>query len=116
ASLSADRVAHGHRLLHAAQLGFELGQEETVARLVGEAEPLDLGPAEQARLLWLRGVFDGERAGGASRLEAMIATATDLFRRHEDDLALNILWSAAIQSWWSDRREIGEQIVAAAEL
>ena len=116
ALLSADRVARGHRLLQAAQLGFELGDEDTVARLVGEAEPLDLGPAEQARLLWLRGVFDGERAGGANRLEAMIATATDLFRRHEDDLALNVLWSAAIQSWWSDRTEIGQQIIAAADV
>ena len=116
ASLSADRVARGHRLLQAAQLGFELGQEETVARLVGDAEPLDLGPAEHARILWLRGVFDGERAGGAGRLEAMIATATDLFQRQENGLALNILWSAAIQSWWSDRREIGQQIVTAADL
>ena len=116
ASLSANRIARGHRLLHAAQLGFELGQEETVARLVGETEPLNLGPAEQARLLWLRGVFDRERAGGAGGLEAMIATATDLFLQHEDDLALNILWSAAIASWWSDRTEIGRQIVAAAEV
>jgi DNA-binding CsgD family transcriptional regulator len=116
ASLSADRVARGHRLLQAAQLGFELGQEETVARLVDEAEPLDLDPAEQARLLWLRGVFDRERAGGIGGLQAMIATATDLFLRHEDDLALNILWSAAITCWWSDRREIGQQIVAAAEV
>jgi AAA ATPase domain len=116
ASLSADRVARGHRLLRAAQLGFELGQEEMVARLVDEAEPLDLGLAEQARLFWLRGVFDRERAGGISGLEAMIATATDLFLRHEDDLALNILWSAAITSWWSDRTEIGQQIVAAAEV
>ena len=116
AQLSADPVARAQRLLRAAELGFELGQEDLVSRLLGEAEPLDLAPAQRSLAVWLRGVFDGQRAGGAARLDTMIEIAVVLTEQGEDDLALKILWSASIQCWWSDRdRPIGERIVDAAE-
>ena len=116
AQLSADPVARGQRLLRAAELGFELGRADLVSRLLAEAEPLDLSPAQRSLALWLRGVFDGQQGGGADRLDKMIETAVILTEQGEDDLALKILWSASIQCWWSDPdRSIGERIVDAAE-
>ena len=116
AQLTADPVARGQRLLRAAELGFELGHEDLVSRLLGETEPLELSAAQRSLALWLRGVFDGQRAGGGGRLEKMIETAVNLTEQGEDDLALKILWSASIQCWWSDPdRAIGERIVDAAE-
>ena len=116
AQLSADPVARGQRLLRAAELGFELGHKDLVSRLLREAEPLDLSAAQRSRAMWLRGVFDGQRAGGADRLEKMIETAFVLTDQGEDDLALKILWSASMQCWWSDPdRPIGARIIATAE-
>ena len=116
AQLSTDPAARGQRLLRAAELGFELGHEDLVNRLLDEAEPLDLAAAQRSLAMWLRGVFDGQRAGGAGRLDTMIETAVALTEQGEDDLALKILWSASIQSWWSDPdRPIGDRIIDAAD-
>ena len=116
AQLTVDPVGRGRRLLRAAELGFELGHEELVSRLLAEAEPLDLPAAQRSLALWLRGVFDGQRAGGVDRLEKMIETAVVLTGDGEADLALKILWSASIQCWWSDPdRRIGERVIHAAE-
>jgi DNA-binding CsgD family transcriptional regulator len=119
AGLSASSSEQGRRLLAAAELGFELGRHDVVARLVAQAETLRLEPQEQSHLLWLRGVFDGARAGGATRLEPLVMTARSLVRSEggADDLAIKMLWSAAIQSWWSDADPgIAERIVGAVEL
>jgi DNA-binding CsgD family transcriptional regulator len=119
AILSETSAEQGRRLLAAAELGFELGRDDIVARLVGQAEALQLTPPAQAYLLWLRGVFDGGRAGGASRFEPLIETGRRLAGRSAEanDLAVKLLWSAATQSWWSDPGpDIGRRIVEAARL
>ncbi len=117
ATLSETSPEQGRRLLAAAELGFELGRDDIVARLVAQAEALQLTAPAQSYLLWLRGVFDGGRAGGASRFEPLIETARRLAGQpgDADDLAVKLLWSAAIQSWWSDPdRDISRRIVEAA--
>jgi DNA-binding CsgD family transcriptional regulator len=119
ASLSEASSDQGRRLLAAAELGFELGRDDVVARLVGQAEALQLTPPAQAYLLWLRGVFDGGRAGGASRFEPLIESGRRLAGRSAEanDLAVKLLWSAATQFWWSDPSpDIGRRIVEAARL
>jgi hypothetical protein len=116
AHLSEDPAAQGRRLLRAAELGFELGHPDTVNRMITEAERLELGSLEQAQLGWLRGVFDGQQAGGAHRFGWMVDTATALIESGEDNLALKILWSTAMQSWWSDPGpDVKARIVQAAE-
>lgn len=116
AQLSEDAADRGQRLLAAAELGFELGHQDLVIRLVAEAEQLELAPRARLHLRWLHGVFDGRQAGGATRLNWMIETAHRLGGEDEDDLALKILWSAAIQCWWSDSgRRISERVVETAE-
>ncbi len=116
AHLSEGSLHQGQRLLRAAELGFQLGQQDLVSQLVTEAEPLELGPAERSHLRWLRGVFDGQQAGGAGRFDSMIDTVNDLTRQDEAELALKILWSAAIQCWWSDPgSRVRARIIDAAE-
>jgi DNA-binding CsgD family transcriptional regulator len=116
AHLSDHPAQQGRRLLRAAELGFELGHPEMVNRLITEAERLELGSLEQSNLGWLRGVFDGQQAGGAHRFGWMVQNATALIESGEDNLALKILWSTAMQSWWSDAPpEVKAQIVGAAE-
>jgi DNA-binding CsgD family transcriptional regulator len=116
AHLSDAPVPQGRRLLRAAELGFELGHPDMVNRMLTEAERLELGSLEQAQLGWLRGVFDGQQAGGAHRFGWMVDTATALIERGEDNLALKILWSTSMQSWWSDPGpDVKARIVRAAE-
>ena len=116
AHLSDDPAPQGRRLLRAAELGFELGHPAAVNRLVTEAEGLELGSLEQSQLGWLRGVFDGQQAGGAHRFGWMVETATALIESGEDNFALKLLWSTAMQSWWSDPGpDVKGRIVQAAE-
>ena len=115
--LSDESTARGRRLLRAAEVGFELGHPEIVSRLITEAEGLELGLVERSHLGWLRGVLDGQQAGGAHRFGWMVDAATSLIASGEDDLAMKILWSTAMQSWWSDPgAEVKARIVEAAEL
>lgn len=100
--LSEDSLAEARRLLRAAELGFELGHPAVANRLITEAEGLELGLLERSQLGWLRGVFDGQQAGGAHRFGWMVDTALELIEHGEDALALKILWSTSMQSWWSD--------------
>jgi DNA-binding CsgD family transcriptional regulator len=114
--LSDDPTARGRRLLRAAELGFELGHPEAVNRLITEAEGLEFGLLERSNLGWLRGVFDGQQAGGAHRFAWMVDTATALIESGEDNLALKILWSTAMQSWWLDPdADLKARIVEAAD-
>jgi DNA-binding CsgD family transcriptional regulator len=116
AQLSGDSTRRVDRLLRAAELGFQIGRQDLVIRLVNEAEALELQPLDRARMRWLQGVFDGQQAGGADRFDAIIVTANALTAEGEVDLALNILWSAAIQCWWSDPGpRVSARIVHAAE-
>ena len=102
AQFSEDPGRHGQRLLHAAELGFELGRQDIVDRLLGQTEPLELGPVEQAQLSWLRGVFDEGLGSGAERMERLVRTAAQIGPDREPELALRLLWAAALQGWWCD--------------
>jgi DNA-binding CsgD family transcriptional regulator len=102
ARFSADSDRRGALLLHAAEIGFELGDHGAVDRLVDQAEQLELGPIERAQLIWLQGVFDEGLTTGASRVSRLIAAADDLAADGHHDLASRLLWNAAVQCWWSD--------------
>src|SRR6516165_7755893 len=63
------------RLLHTAELAFEIGQQDLVLSLVSEAEPLDLSPREQARLTWIRESFTDGIPGDATQARSLAAAA-----------------------------------------
>jgi DNA-binding CsgD family transcriptional regulator len=113
AMAALERAAHfskepGERdevLLRAAELCFELGRQDTFDRLLKQVEPSTIGPVHLGQLSWLRGLFDEGLGGGASRIAPMVMKAEEVAREGEADLALKLLWSAALQCWFSDPDE-----------
>jgi DNA-binding CsgD family transcriptional regulator len=115
ASLGDDRARIG-RLVRAAQLAFELGRHDLAVELVGQAEPLDLRPAERARVVWIReSVADGT-PGDADSARSLAAIADRAGADGDTDLAVKLLCVAALRCWWADPGQVArDQIVAAAE-
>jgi DNA-binding CsgD family transcriptional regulator len=116
ARLSGDPVRRAERLLRAADFAVELGRHDVVVRLLSAAEPLDLSPQQRARMVWIRGSFDDgmrDRTGGALMLARLAETvAAD----GDTDLAVRILWSAALRCFWDEPgAEARHHIVAVAE-
>jgi hypothetical protein len=75
AQLTSASAIRGHRLLLAAQHAFDLGEPDTVARLVEQARHQTLSEADWARLEWLREIFHDGVPGDAARVVELCATA-----------------------------------------
>ncbi len=60
AALTADPQRRGERLVRAADAAYELGAVDVVRRLLEQAEPLDVGELEAARLAWLQQMISGD--------------------------------------------------------
>ena len=101
ASLS-DGEQRPMRLLHAAELAFELGRHDLVRRLLAEAEPLGLPSGIHARLTSIRDSFgDGVPVGAASARS--LTRAAERARADGDaDIALKLLNGAAQRCWWTE--------------
>lgn len=116
AELSERPAERGRRLLHAAELAFELGRADLVAALLGQVEPPHLGAAERAGLTWLREMLEEEPAAGAPRVVELLETAERGEAAGDRALALNIVRAAAVRCWWADPGwEVRARVVAAAE-
>jgi DNA-binding CsgD family transcriptional regulator len=102
ARLSVGTVSRGARLLHAAELAFELGRYDWMGRILSEVRPLDAAALERRRRSWvlalsLRGpvtAMEGANIGAA--IEAVEGARRD----HDVDLALNLLTLIASRCWW----------------
>lgn len=118
ARLSTDPVRRGGRHLRAAELAFELGRYDIMARVLDEAGPLDAGPLEQRRQSWIRAL---SLRGPVTAMEGgNIRSAIEAAERARDDgdldLAVNLLLLTSSRCWWivpSD--EISRGVVEAAE-
>ncbi|GIH97558.1 AAA family ATPase [Planobispora siamensis] len=116
AELSEEASTRGRRLLHAAELTFELGRGDLVGTLLGQVERSDLGPVERARLTWLREMLEEEPGAGAPRVLELLDTADACEAAGDHTLALNIVRAAAVRCWWADPGwEIRARVIAAAE-
>jgi DNA-binding CsgD family transcriptional regulator len=112
----SDGTHRAGRLLHAAELGFEIGQRELVLGLLAEAEPLGLAPVEQARLTWIRESFTDGIPGDAAQARSLAAAAGQAGAEGDTDLALSLLYGAALRCWWVDPGQATrDEVVAAAE-
>ena len=114
AQLSTDPALKGERQLRAAELAFELGRRDVVARLLGEVQPLDLSDLERGRMLWLRGVFDEPLPHGAAHVGASILLAEQMSSRGDVDRALDALISAAFRCWWFNAEQEALDLVVDA--
>lgn len=116
ARLSGDPARRAERLLRAADLAVELGRKEVVMRLLNAVEPLELSSQQRARIVWIRESFD-DGMRDTTEGARMLATLAETVAADGDiDLAIRILWGAALRCFWSEPGvEARQRIVAVAE-
>jgi DNA-binding CsgD family transcriptional regulator len=118
AELSPDPARRAERLLRAAELAFEVGRRDLVARIVHDVEPLTAvvqGPLETARLTLIRGLGE-PRVLSAERLGVLVAIARRARESGDANLCWNVLWRAAQRCFWADPGlEARNIVVRAAE-
>ena len=101
AQLTSRSQARARRLLVAAQHAFGLGRADLVNRLVDAAEANDHGELDRARAEWLRELFSEGRLGDSARVRELCSLAVRSASSGENDLALDLLSSAALRCWWA---------------
>ena len=102
AAALGDSRRRAGRLLRAAELGFELGRQDLVQDLLAEAGPHEPTPREQARVAWIRDSFADGIPGETSKARSLAASADRAGADGDTDLALKLLYGAALRCWWAD--------------
>ena len=105
AALTADPHTKGERLVRAAEIAHELGLAEVATRLLAEAEVLDVGPLEAARLAWLRQMITGDVWFEPGAAKTFVSIAGRMRDGGDADMALRSLVPIAHRSWWTRTRE-----------
>jgi len=114
AVLSADPARRCSRLLRAAELAFETGEPDLLQRLVHEAEQLNPDGEQRARLTWLRNTFADIVPGDQGQMRSLVDAAEVAGEAGNSDLALHLLFGAALRCWRSDLGEAARDRVAVA--
>jgi len=114
AVLSADSARRCSRLLRAAELAFEAGEPDLPQRLVREAGQLNPDGEQRARLTWLRSTFADTVPGDQSQMRSLVDAAELAADAGNSDLALHLLFGAALRCWRSDLGEPARDRVAVA--
>jgi DNA-binding CsgD family transcriptional regulator len=116
AALSEDPESRTERLLRAADFAVELGQQDTVGRLLEEAAMSGLTVQQQVKVAWLRGSFDEGLGQQASNATMLTALAEEVAAGGDVALAVRILWSAAQLCFWSEPgAQVRQLVLDAAE-
>jgi DNA-binding CsgD family transcriptional regulator len=116
AMLTADPRRKGERLVRAAELVYDLGRVDVVGRLLREAESLDAGPLEAARVAWLQQMISGDVWFEKGAAQTFVTIADQLLVGGDPDGALRSLVPIAHRCWWTRSRPRTRQyVVDAAE-
>ncbi|HZE67774.1 MAG TPA: AAA family ATPase [Sporichthyaceae bacterium] len=91
------------RMFAAAELAYQRGRSDLVAKLLTELERLELVPLARARARYLGELLDVRAYADHARVAALIATAEEAGAAGERDLHHNLLWITAARTWWSSR-------------
>ena len=111
--LPADRYG---RLLSAAEVAFELGRFRLAESLRARVVYQDMRAEDQARLLWLDGVFHDGRPAGTEGIRNLAAKGDQAARAGDEALAMHLYVAAARLTWWADPGpELRYALVSAAE-
>jgi DNA-binding CsgD family transcriptional regulator len=102
ARLTTDPAKRVRRLLTAAEHAFGLGRSDMVDRLLREAARWPLSDLDQARIAWLREIFNDGVPGDAVRVFDLCDAAGRAVGAGDTDLALDLLLAAAMRCWWAD--------------
>jgi DNA-binding CsgD family transcriptional regulator len=114
AALSEDVEARTERLLRAADFAVELGQRDTMTRLLDQATASGLSAQQRVKVSWLRGSFDEGLRQQASNAAMLTALAEEVAAGGDVAQAVRILWSAAQLCFWSEPGPRVRQLVLAA--
>ena len=114
AALSEDGEARTERLLRAADFAVELGQRDTMTRLLDQAAASGLSAQQRVKVSWLRGSFDEGLRQQASNATMLTALAEEVAASGDVAQAVRILWSAAQLCFWSEPGPRVRQLVLAA--
>jgi DNA-binding CsgD family transcriptional regulator len=104
----------GRRLLGAAELAFELGRPDVVGPLLREAERLDLGPLERARITWIEEMVSTRPLGDVARFTELTAVAEQAGRAGDHELHVDLLWLVASRSWFVDPGPAARRVLTEA--
>ena len=116
AVLTADPRRKGERLVRSAELVYDLGRVDVVSRLLREAESLEVGPLEAARLAWLQQMISGDVWFEKGAAKTFVTIAEQLLAGGDPDAALRSLVPIAHRCWWTRTRDRTRRyIVDAAE-
>jgi len=112
AALSADSARRCSRLLKAAELAFEAGEPDLLQLLADEAERLSPDSEQRARLTWLRSTFADAARDDPGQTRSLIEAAGDAADAGNSDLALHLLFGAAVRCWRSHHEQQARDRVA----
>src|SRR5262249_31080339 len=101
AQLAAAETSRGAYLIRAANAALSLGRPDLVLRLLRDAEPLELEPADRTWLLWHFEQFE-PRWTGATKVPALVEMAKQLSLAGDDRRALEMLDDVAFRCWWGN--------------
>jgi DNA-binding CsgD family transcriptional regulator len=116
AELSEHPEQRVSRLLRAAELALDLGRADLVARLVSEADGMELSRVDAGRIMLIREMVNpGDRRDRAA-VVYLVQSAEKLREAGEHYVALDLLWAAATRSFFADLGwETRQQILTACE-
>jgi DNA-binding CsgD family transcriptional regulator len=116
AQLSEQPQEQASRLLRAAETAHELGDIDTVLRLLQDLENRTLRGPEEARFAWMREIFLTAGWSGASRMPAFVEIIDRMRKDGDIGLALDSLVTVSLRCWWSNPdRATRDLIVDAVE-
>ena len=115
ASLSSSLDQRGTRLLRAAELAFELGRRDVVARLLAADEISELNAQARTRIMFISENLGDGVPGLPKETLAVADAAESAVERGDTDLALYLLAAGGTRAWWGSLDEnICERLVAVA--
>lgn len=111
AALTADPHRRADRLVRAAEVAYELGFIDAVARLVRQAPQLDVDSLGAARLAWLQLMISGDVWIEPGAANTSVRIARQLRDSGDADMAVRSLVPIAHRCWWTRTRTTTRQFV-----
>jgi DNA-binding CsgD family transcriptional regulator len=115
AALSAESAQRCSRLLWAAELAFEAGEPDLLGQLADEAERLSPDSGQRARLTWLRSTLADAARDDPGQTRSLLDAAEAAAEAEDSDLALHLLFGAAVRCWRSHGQQARDRVADAVE-
>ncbi|WP_405888747.1 AAA family ATPase [Streptomyces sp. NBC_01136] len=117
AALTTRGTERGSRLLRAAELAVQLGQEDLVDLLVTTALRQELTVLDRAKAQWLLETLSEGAPADVARVWELCEVAADAAWAGDENLALDLLLSAALRCWRAESGPLARAaVVDGAEL